>query len=336
MTLEPIDPETAVELYLTERETELASTTLSSHRSRLEFFTEWCDEQDIENLNELTGRKLHEFRLWRRNTGDLAPPSEKSQMDTLRVFVRWLGTIDGVDPELYLKVRSPSVNPEDEAKDVMLESDAAEQILQYLQKYEYASIQHVTVSLLWHTMMRRGAAHALDVEDYNPEEQYLEVVNRPDTGTRLKNGNRGERLIALSGDQCLLLDDWIRNKRPDVTDEYGRRPLLATSYGRIALSTIQKYVYRATRPCCRGDACPHSRDPEDCEAMVSDRASTCPSSVGPHAIRRGSITNHLNSDIPETAVGDRANVSSDVLEKHYDRRNKKEKMEQRRKYLDNI
>jgi hypothetical protein len=58
--------------------------------------------------------------------------------------------------------------------------------------------------------------------------------------------------------------------------------------------------------------------------------------VGPHAIRRGSITHYLNSDIPETAVSDRANVSSEVLEKHYDRRNKKEKMEQRRKYLDNI
>ena len=37
---------------------------------------------------------------------------------------------------------------------------------------------------------------------------------------------------------------------------------------------------------------------------------------------------------PETAVGDRANVSQRILEMHYDQRT--EKMEQRREYLGNI
>jgi hypothetical protein len=32
----------------------------------------------------------------------------------------------------------------------------------------------------------------------------------------------------------------------------------------------------------------------------------------------------------------RANVSQDILEKHYDQQTQREKMEQRRKYLDNI
>jgi len=36
------------------------------------------------------------------------------------------------------------------------------------------------------------------------------------------------------------------------------------------------------------------------------------------------------------AVGDRANVSEQVLEKHYDQRSAKVKMEQRRDYLDNL
>jgi hypothetical protein len=35
-------------------------------------------------------------------------------------------------------------------------------------------------------------------------------------------------------------------------------------------------------------------------------------------------------------VSNRANLSPDVLEEHYDERTAKEKMEQRRKYLDNI
>jgi hypothetical protein len=82
--------------------------------------------------------------------------------------------------------------------------------------------------------------------------------------------------------------------------------------------------------------CPHDRDPETCEAMDRNKASKCPSSVSPHAIRRGSITHFLSEDVPEKVVGDRMNVSLDVLEKHYDRRGEGEKAEQRRGYLDNI
>lgn len=78
MELEPIDPQTALDLYLADREPEVAESTLYAHRSRLGHFVRWCDEQDIENLNELTGRRLHEYRIWRRNDGDLAPPTEKS------------------------------------------------------------------------------------------------------------------------------------------------------------------------------------------------------------------------------------------------------------------
>jgi len=156
MELEPIDPETAVELYLADRQAELADETLTSHKSRLKFFVEWCDERDIENLNELTGRKLNEFRLWRRNTGDLAPASENCQMDTLRVFVRWLEAIDGAPQDLHQKVRSPTVGREEGSRDVMLDPDDAEAILTHLETYQYASIEHVTLTVLWRTMMRRG------------------------------------------------------------------------------------------------------------------------------------------------------------------------------------
>lgn len=134
----------------------------------------------------------------------------------------------------------------------------------------------------------------------------------------------------------MLLDDWIRDQRPDVTDEYGREPLLATSYGRACKTTIRRYCYQYTRPCIIGQECPHDRDPETCEGTNDGEFSKCPSNANPHAIRRGSITNHLNSDVPETAVGDRANVSQRVLEMHYDQRTEKEKMEQRRAYLDSI
>ena len=77
-------------------------------------------------------------------------------------------------------------------------------------------------------------------------------------------------------------------------------------------------------------------DRETCDYAPSDEASKCPSSVSPHPFRRGAITHYLANDVPETAVSQRANVSPDVLEQHYDQRTSKEKMEQRRGYLQNI
>ena len=72
----------------------------------------------------------------------------------------------------------------------------------------------------------------------------------------------------------------------------------------------------------------------NCEALPRNHTSKCPSSLNPHAIRRGSITHSLNNDMPDKVVSDRANVSPEVIEQHYDRRSEREKMEQRQAYLD--
>jgi integrase len=143
-------------------------------------------------------------------------------------------------------------------------------------------------------------------------------------------------LVALSDQLCTLIDDWLNNQRPGVTDDYDRRPLLASRQGRAQKTTLRCYVYQWSRPCAVGNECPHDRDPEDCEAVGYRAASKCPSSVSPHAIRRGSITHSLNNDMPDKVVSDRANVSQAVIDQHYDRRTEREKMEQRRDYLDNL
>lgn len=93
-TLEPMEPERAVELYLAEKQNGYAKSTVQSHRSRLRKFLDWSAEEGIDDLNDLTGRRLHEYRIWRRNEGDLAPASEKTRTDTLRVFVRWCESVD--------------------------------------------------------------------------------------------------------------------------------------------------------------------------------------------------------------------------------------------------
>ena len=331
--LEPIEPSTAQELYLDHKASEYAEETVQAHRYRTNHFVEWCGIEDIDNLNDLTGRSIQRYRLWRQETGDLAKITLNQQMSTIRVFLKWAGSIEAVPANLYDKVMVPRVTPEQERRDETLSSDAASDILDHLSTFHYASLDHALFALLWETGMRIGAAQSLDVEDYNPEEQYVELRHRPDSGTRLKNKDEGERFVALSQSVCDALDAYLKFSRDKVADEYGRSPLFTSSQGRPAKSTLRDSTYRITRPCQYTGECPHDCEIDSCEAMETNKASRCPSSVSPHAIRRGAITKHLSNDVPDKVVSDRMNVSLDVLEKHYDRRSQHEKAEQRRGYM---
>jgi len=302
MSLEPIEPQTALDLYLADRENNVTEATIRSHRSRLSHFIRWCDNEELTNLNDLTGRKLHEYRLWRRDEGDLSPASEKTQMDTLRVFIRWVESIDGAPEDLHVKIRSPTLTGDDNVRDAMLDEDRAEELLEYLRRYEYASRSHVVIALMWHTMMRVGAIHSLDVDDFDPGEQSIEVVHRPEEGTPIKNSTDGERFVALSESVCQVVSDWIEQRRPSTTDEYGREPLISTSYGRAHTTTLRGDCYRYTRPCVSTGECPHGRKIEECPGTEYDSASQCPSSESPHSLRRGGITHALSEDWPMKAV----------------------------------
>ncbi|MHB9285950.1 tyrosine-type recombinase/integrase [Halobacteriales archaeon Cl-PHB] len=333
--LEPLAPDEALDLYLRDKRTDLADSSLKAHKYRLQHFVRWCDEEDTTNLNGLSGRDMHRYKLWRRDEGDLNKVTVKTQMDTLRVFIRWCESIDAVRPDLHTKVLSPDLAQGENQRDVKLDAADADTILTYLDRFEYASFDHVVMTLLWRTGMRTGTAHALDVADYDANKQRLATCHRPEAGTPLKNKDEGERLIALRSVTCAVLDDWISQLRPDVTDDHDRNPLLATTQGRAHKNTIRSRVYRWTRPCITSGDCPHDRKIATCEATDDQqkRYSKCPSSVAPHAVRRGSITHHLVEDVPETVVGDRMNVGQHVLDKHYDRREEREKTEQRRQYL---
>jgi integrase len=336
--LEPIDPSTAVEMYLQERETEVSKATLKAYGYRLDYFQRWCDQEGIENLNVLSGRMMHQYRLWRREVGNLSNVSLKTQMDTIRVFIRFCERIDAVRNNLSESVVSPSLSPNEDHKETILTNEEATSILEYLDRFEYASFRHTLVLLLWRTGIRLGAARGLDLQDYDESQSRIRLRHRPTQDTPLKNGSEGERLVALRPDTCEVLTDWIEHRRPDKRDDYGREPLFSTSQGRVSRTAIRENVYRLTRPCEYTGECPHGREIETCEATDDHRksASKCPSSVSPHDVRRGSITHFLSRDIPEKVVSDRMNVGSQVLSKHYDQRSEEQKVEQRRGYLSNI
>ena len=337
--LQPLAPAKAKDMYLEGRRDELSESTLSAQKYRLEAFVDFCDEQGIEDLRELGGRDLYEYRVWRREghgrRDAVEPITLKGQLATLRSYLRFAAEVDAVNEGLREKVPLPTLTRAGQVSDTTLEPDRAAEILDYLEQYEYASRRHVVMLLLWHTGARTGAVRGLDLEDCELEGDQPGVSYRhqPEKDTPLKNGETGERWNTISPFVARVVQDYIAGPRNDVTDEYGREPLITTREGRPAPTTIRNLVYAVTRPCWYGNECPHDRDPEDCEATYYKEASKCPSARSPHDIRSGRVTAYRREDVPKQIVSDRLDASEAILGKHYDRRGEREKSEQRREYL---
>ncbi|QGA84100.1 XerD/XerC family integrase [Halomicrobium sp. LC1Hm] len=338
--LEALSPERGVEMYLNSKQDEYTEATLTGHKYRLEAFLQWCKEEEIENLNEISGRDLYEYRIWRREgQGEDREPVEqitlRGQLATLRTFLRFAAEVDAVPQDLRTKVPLPTLSGGSGVSDSTLEPERATGILDYLNQYYYASRQHVVMLLLWHTGCRVGGLRALDLDDCELEGDTpgLQFVHRPEKGTPLKNDTKGERWNSISQRVARIVSDYVEGQRDVVTDEYGRRPLITTTKGRAAISTLRNTLYRITRPCWRNEGCPHNRDIESCEATEPHKKSTCPSARSPHDVRSGRVTAYRRNDVPKQVVSDRLNASGQILDKHYDRRGEREKAEQRRDYL---
>jgi len=335
--LDPITPDAALDYYLDARRYDLRETTLRSHGSRLRSFTDWLKEQEISNMNEVDLQTVHEYRVYKReDNGDEDTCNDvtmQGQVATLRRFLDHLSDIDAVPESLPERIRLPKVNG-DGSDDTQLEPERANAILDFLRHYRYASPEHVTLLLMWRTSARRGGIRALDLEDFDADDRALCFRHRPDTDTPLKNGDNGERDVSLKPHVANLVQDYIDSpNRHNLTDEYDRNPLITTRYGRPSLTTFQNWIYRITRPCVIGETCPHNYDPPTCEFNTHDKASGCPSSVSPHAIRTGSITAHRDAGTPREIVSDRGDVSEKVLEEHYDKASKRQRMRRRRDHL---
>jgi len=137
-------------MYLDERRHELTDATLQSHDYRLKQFVAWCEEDGIDDLNDLSGRDLHRFRVKRREEDEFTTASMKEQLATLRMFLRFCATIDAVKPGLDEKIILPKTTEED-VRDEMVDSEQAAQILNHLKRFRYTTLEHAFLAVLWHT-----------------------------------------------------------------------------------------------------------------------------------------------------------------------------------------
>jgi len=298
--LDSLRPEKAIEMYLTSRENEVTKKSLQNIKSDLKIFQQWCDDRDVTNMNEVDGRALADFRTWRAE--DVKLITLKHNLWTIKKYVRFCEQVDGVLEGTSEKVVIPETSAADEVNDSFIKAGEAKDILEYLKKFEYASVRHAVFYTLWHTGIRSSSLLALDLEGFHSEENKLCICHRPTTDTALKNKERGERNVFIKDELVTVLSDFITENRANILDDHGRRPLFATTDTRISRTTLQRLIYTATRPCHIGKACPHDENPDTCEANSYNLACKCPSSLSPHPLRKGAIMYSLNEEVPKTLL----------------------------------
>ncbi|AGB36185.1 site-specific recombinase XerD [Natronococcus occultus SP4] len=334
--LKETTPAEAKDRYLREKRTHVSQKTLHNYTAALNAFADWLVNNGYLDMRDVDSNVIEQYKDYRLQK--VKPITARNDLWTIKGFIQACERYQAVSLGTYDLVQPPQVRPEDEICDDVLTREEAQAILEHLEKFEYASLRHVIVLILWKTGMRIGGLRALDVGDFDGDRPALEVRHRPEQGTPLKRRLNSERDVLLTDSASDVILDYLDTSRPSVTDDYGRKPLIATDHGRAARTTITRHVYGSTRPCFYSNSCPFDDkpDPENCEATSWNMASKCPGSVSPHALRRGYVTAARNAGQPKEITSERVNMSGKILEKHYDKGTHDEKAERRKEFLKDI
>jgi site-specific recombinase XerD len=357
--LEPLSPREAMVMWLDRQRSEKADETVQSYRYRIEQFVDWCDEQGVTNLNELSTRDIYSFDSECR-ADQLSKSTLKSRFGTVKRFLGFCQDFQAVPESVVEAVEVPSLSKNERVNVEKLSRTRAEEILENLGRYRHASREHALFYTAWHTTARLGSLRALDVGDcflsdddlgrlrHYPEiddpefEQIREEVRTPflyfrhREATPLKNKHEGQRPVAISEDLARVIRGYINVNRIDTLDRHDRPPLFSTERGerRMSKSAIRRVVNIITQPCRFGQECPHGRELDECEAREHSYEGRCPSSRSPHRIRTGAITDHRDRGWPPEVLAERANATPEVIRQHYDHPQQLRRMESRRQFLD--
>jgi len=323
-----LTPREAAERFLNRYEGDYADETVRNYRHRLREFVRWAEAHDeIEHLRDLDGFLIDEYTHYLKSQ-DHAPTTTKGKLTALAQLLKYGVKIEVVERHTPHLVELPRLTDAEETSGKMLDADDARAALAFFREStrHRGTRQHVVLELIWHVGARRSGLRALDLGDWVPEERKLRFRSR--RGTELKRGERHERNVVVSEPVADAIEFWIARERPQKRDEYGRKPLLTTSQGRASGSTIQSWAYLASQPCLHIE-CPHNRRRASCRYTERARASKCPSSRSPHAIRTGSITWQLNNGLSYEKVASRVAAEPSTIRRYYDKPDHDEELERR-------
>lgn len=335
MTDRDLSPEDAVRRFIAKRTDDNTDKTVRSYNTRLRQFVRWAhDREDLGVMRDLDGWLIDEYERFIDERGD-APATVKGKIVALNELVKYCVKLEVVDEDLPDRIDIPELDDDEQTSDKKLSTDNARRLLDYYRSStsDYGTRHHVVIELLWHVGGRISCLRALDIGDYDAENRVLRFRSRPPT--RLKDDKDHERNVVVPEPVAEALDFWIERERYEKRDDNGRQPLLTTTQGRPAPSTIQTWAYQATQPCLY-TACPHNNTREKCEYTEKSHASKCPSSRSPHQIRTGSITWQLNRGLSYVTVAERVAASPETIRRYYDKADHDEELARRRPDTDDL
>lgn len=331
--LDSLDQPTLSELFdrfLSRRENR-SPATRSQYKRTIPHFVEYAEDNSVTFPSGIS-TELVDGYVDTLESESNADATTLTYTKNVRGWLRWLAKRDHCDETVYRILDKDELGLSPKARDVALPESEAAGIVGKLRQQRRGSPMHALIELLWNAGPRIGGVRSLDIRDFDSDENTIRIRHRPESGTRLKNGSEddgtpgdGERNIQVSDRVVEALTCYIETERPNVTDEYGREPLFATSQGRASRSTLRRWVYEATS--CRWTE--RHGEESHCSGSCSPDSNVCAHSYYPHAIRRGSIVNHLSGGLRLDLASQRFNVSPRTLQKHYDPRSKERRKEDR-------
>lgn len=317
--------------YLDQRRNR-SPTTISQYKRTIPTFIEFVARNRILYPERLTSTIINRYVSQLCEEYD-ADATILTYTKNVRAWLKWTDPQMEREEPIYGLLNRERLGLSPTARDEAIPQAEASHILRKLNQQRRGTALSALMELSFNEGPRLGGIHSLDVSDFSPAENDLYFRHRPTKGTRLKNGceedNRsgdGERTVDMRPRTASAIKRYLEKDRPDVTDEYGRKPLFATTEGRASKSTLRRWLYEATS--CRWQ----SADIVDreCDGSCDPGSNVCAYSYYPHAVRRGAIVSYLSGGLALHKAEERFNVSAATIRKHYDPRTEKRMKEDRK------
>lgn len=191
-----ITPAYARQMFLESKRGQIRESSLRAYKYPTKHLMVFLKDEEVETMAEADGFLIEQWRLARKRE-DIADATLKNDCKKVATFLRWCAAKNIVEDGLGDKMTIPRISENAMVSSEMVALPQAEELLNHLEKYEYATLYHTLFAVMWHTGCRISGAIALDIGDFvqdpvpaenDPDPApYLKFRNRPEQGTGLKN-----------------------------------------------------------------------------------------------------------------------------------------------------